>query len=173
MRPDEAVTLLDRSLRLKNPGDSRITAEPAAAQQLVDLCGCMPLALQIAAAQLRRRTYRSVSSLAADLQAATDRIAELNSAGSDQYKRDLVLRPVFDVTYARLGAGQARLLRLMAQVPGPDLSVDTACALSDLSSAEVRDQLDDLAAAFLINPSSDGERWSMHDLLRHYTHVLT
>jgi tetratricopeptide (TPR) repeat protein len=172
MHPEDAVALLDRSLRLKNPGDSRMTAEPAAAQQLVDLCGGMPLALQIAGAQLRRRAYRSVSGLVADLQAATDRIAELSFAGSDQYMRDLVLRPVFDVTYARLSAGQARLLRLMAQAPGRDLSFDTACALSDLSSAEARDQLDDLAAAFLVNPSSDGERWSMHDLLRHYTHVL-
>ncbi|MDF3142388.1 NB-ARC domain-containing protein [Streptomyces sp. T21Q-yed] len=57
MRPDEAVALLDRSLRLKHPGDSRMTAEPAAAQQLVELCGCMPLALQIAAAQLRRHAW--------------------------------------------------------------------------------------------------------------------
>ncbi|MEU9452517.1 tetratricopeptide repeat protein [Streptomyces sp. NPDC048277] len=172
LHPDEAVTLVERSLRLKNPHDSRVAEEPDAVRKLVELCGCMPLALQIVAAQLRRRRSRSISTVVTDLQAATDRVTELHFQGMDQYERTLALRPVFDMTYARLDTEQAKFFRQIAQSPGVDFCVATACALSALSSAEALDQLDELAASFLITPSGSGERWSMHDLIRNYAHVL-
>ncbi|MFI1357639.1 ATP-binding protein [Streptomyces sp. NPDC020898] len=170
---DEAVALIERSLHISDPDDSRASAEPDAVRQLVDLCGRLPLALQIAAAQLRRRKPRAVSTLVADLEAAIDRVRALRAPGKDQYDRDLVLRPVFDVTYERLDADQARLFRLLAQAPTADFGHPTAVALSGMSPADIMERLEDLAAVFLINSSPEGDRWAMHDLLRAYASTLS
>ncbi|MFF3377689.1 ATP-binding protein [Streptomyces sp. NPDC002680] len=170
---DEAVALVERALRISDPDDSRASAEPDAVRQLVDLCGRLPLALQIAAAQLRRRKPRAVSTLVTDLEAAIDRVRALRAPGKDQYDRDLVLRPVFDVTYERLDADQARLFRLLAQAPTSDFGQLTAAALSRIPQADVVERLEDLAAVFLINPSPGGDRWVMHDLLRVYAATLS
>ncbi|MGW6906425.1 ATP-binding protein [Streptomyces sp. NPDC054940] len=165
---DEAVDLIDRSLRARTPSDSRVHDEPNAVRRLVTLCGGLPLALHIAAALLHRRRPRPISTLVEELQVAADRVRILSAPGEDQYGTQLALRPVFDVTYQRLDADQARLFRLLGQAPTSDFGVEIALALSDLPSAELRQKLDDLAAAFLITPSPDGSRWDMHDLLRTY-----
>ncbi|WP_405535247.1 DUF3856 domain-containing protein [Streptomyces sp. NBC_00075] len=170
---DEAVALIERALRISDPDDSRASAEPDAVRQLVDLCGRLPLALQIAAAQLRRRKPRAVSTLVADLEAAIDRVRALRAPGRDQYDRDLVLRPVFDVTYERLDADQARLFRLLAQAPTSDFGQPTAVALSGVSPDDIMERLEDLAAVYLISSSPAGDRWVMHDLLRAYAATLS
>lgn len=170
---DEAVELIERSLLVSDPDDCRGSQEPEAVRQLVRLCGCLPLALQIAAAQLRHYRRRLISSLAADLQAAADRVRELCTPGVDQYGRELALRPIFDVTYRRLGTGHARLFRLLAHTPGPDFSHESAAIVSDQPAGTVLDQLHDLASAFLITPSSTRDRWEMHDLLRAYAQSLS
>ena len=170
---DEAITLVGRSLRARNPTDSRIADEPDATRQLVELCGCLPLALHIAAALLHRRGPRPVAALVRDLQAAADRVRELRAPGIDQYGNELALRPVFDVTYSRLDTDQARLFRLLAQAPTADFGPSTAAALSDLSWGDLQPQLDDLTAAFLINRSPEGDRWEMHDLVRAYAATVS
>ncbi|MEH0418240.1 ATP-binding protein [Streptomyces sp. B21-083] len=170
---DEAVALIERSLTISDPDDSRASDEPDAVRILVDLCGRLPLALQIAAAQLRRRKTRPVSTLVADLRAAVDRVSALRAPGKDQYERDLLLRPVFDVTYGRLDADQARLFRLLAHAPAADFGHPTAVALSGISPADIMERLEDLAAVYLISSSPDGDRWVMHDLLRAYASTLS
>ncbi|WP_143664957.1 ATP-binding protein [Streptomyces sp. TLI_55] len=167
----EAAVLIRRALHLADPEDSRINEEPDAVQQLVDLCDGLPLALQIAAAQLRRRRHRPVSVLVTELKAAADRVRQLHAPGVDQYGRELALRPLFDVTYARLDSDQARCFRSLAQAPGANFGVPTASALSGLPETKVEAALDDLAAAFLINPR--GDRWEMHDLLRAYARTIS
>lgn len=172
LEPDHAVSLIARSLRLSDPADDRTVREPGAALQLAALCGHLPLTLRISAAQLRRRRHRPIAGLVTELQEAQDRLDSLHAPGVDQYGRSMTLRPVFDVIYRRLKADQARLFLLLALSPTPDFGGQTAAALAHLPEADVLPLLDELAAASLVTPSSDGERWRMHDLVRAYARLL-
>ncbi|MGV9757420.1 ATP-binding protein [Streptomyces tricolor] len=170
---EEAVGLIEQSLSVRAPSDTRVHDEPAAVRRLVDLCGGLPLALHIAAALLHRGRPRPVSTLVDELQSAADRVRALCAPGEDQYGTQLALHPVFEVTYHRLGADLARLFRLLAQAPTSDFGLATAQALTSMPLQDLRRRLDDLTAAFLISPSPVGDRWSMHDLLRSYASSIS
>ncbi|MEV7390193.1 MULTISPECIES: NB-ARC domain-containing protein [unclassified Streptomyces] len=170
---DEAVDLIEQSLSARNPSDPRARDEPDAVRRLAALCGCLPLALLIAAALLHRSRPRPVSLLADELQAAADRVGRLEAPGLDQYETPLVMRPVFEVSYQRLDAEQRKLFRMLALAPTSDFGFETAVALSDMASHDLLRTLDDLASASLITPAADGNRWGMHDLLRAYSSSIS
>lgn len=65
--PDAAVHLLDTGLRRRDPADRRVTGDPGAAGQLVELCGRLPLAVQIVAALLADEPDRPLTGMVADL----------------------------------------------------------------------------------------------------------
>ncbi|MFE0100827.1 tetratricopeptide repeat protein [Streptomyces sp. NPDC059009] len=171
LEPGAAVELVDRTLRLGDPGDGRVTEAPEEAYRLVELCGCLPLGLKIAAAQLRKARRRPLRMLVAELGAARDRLGALRARGVDQYGRELALRPVFDVTYDRLGEEQAALFRKLSVVPGADFGLWAAQCLVGAERAALP-LLDDLVAASLLTASADGERWRVHDLVREYAGVV-
>ncbi|KUM67936.1 ATP-binding protein [Streptomyces curacoi] len=164
LAPDAAAALVERLLRGTDPEDDRAAAEPDALRALCALCGHLPLALLITAAQLRRRRRRPVSALVAELRAAQDLLGALSHGGGSERG----LRPVFDVSFARLGPDQARLFRLLGQAPGNDVSTRTAAVLMDGTESAVLRLLEDLEAASLVTASPDGTRWRMHDLVRAY-----
>src|SRR5262249_22585082 len=70
--PPEATALLAQII-----GVGRVNAEPAAAGEVVELCGRLPLAIRIAAARLRHSSQWSVERLAGRLRAERSRLAEL------------------------------------------------------------------------------------------------
>ncbi|HVQ89570.1 MAG TPA: tetratricopeptide repeat protein [Mycobacteriales bacterium] len=161
LTPAEAGTLLGRVL-----GPARVAAEPAAADQLARLCGYLPLALRIAAANLTDRPGRSIESFAAEL-AGGDRLSALGVAGDEQ----AAVRAAFDLSYATLAAPARLLFRRLGLAPGPDITAPAATALIS-PTAEPADQptervLDRLAAAHLLGQPAPG-RYALHDLLRHY-----
>lgn len=158
---DEAVELLDTSVRLARPGDGRISADRDAARQVAKLCGCLPLALQIAAALLRRDPTKSVAALAADLTDESGRLHRLDD------QRQAVI-PVFDLSYRRLAPADARLFRLLAVNPGPDFTTRAASAATGLAEDEAREILSGLAEAHIVEQGVVPDRWRMHDLIRVY-----
>ncbi|MFF7978614.1 tetratricopeptide repeat protein [Streptomyces sp. NPDC007901] len=174
--PDDSVALVSRALYDTDERDDRPTREPDALRELTDLCGHLPLALQIAAAMLRRRRHRSISSLIAEIKKTGDptTVLDKGSRGTDQYGRSLLLRPVLETSYRRLPADQARLLRLLALAPGAETGTEAVAALADLDEESVLSLLEDLAATHLVTPVRDGEgaasvvRWRLHDLVRAY-----
>ncbi|WP_143098954.1 tetratricopeptide repeat protein [Streptomyces sp. yr375] len=165
---EDACLLVDRCLREHDPDDLRATEDPDAVRELASLCGHLPLALLIAAALLRRRGPRPVSTLTAELRTAADRVRALRFKGVDQYRRELALRPVFDVMYGRLEPEVARVLRALGQAPTPEVWMGSAVVLADLSLDELRPLLDDLVAASLLTADPGGELWRMHDLVQVY-----
>ncbi|WP_158711398.1 tetratricopeptide repeat protein [Streptomyces xylophagus] len=177
LSPDNAVSLIATALRLRDPDDDRPSREAGAVRDLAQLCGHLPLGLQIAAALLRRRPNRPIASLVDELRTATDTTRALVSEGVDQYSRSLALAPVFDVSFGRLGADQAGMLRAVALAPSTEISTDAAAAMAGLSPAMALRLLDDLVHAHLITEveASTGttERWRIHDLVRGYTATLT
>ncbi|MCX5237875.1 tetratricopeptide repeat protein [Streptomyces prunicolor] len=172
LSPDASRELVDRSLRRYDPGDRRVADEPEAVRQLAKLCGHLPLALLIVSALLRRRRLRPVSTLVGELRAAEDRVRALRAKGVDQYGKELNLRPVFDVMYARLEPELARVFRLLGQAPGDSVGLWVAGTLTSLEAERLEPLLDELAAVSLLTPFSGGERWVMHDLVRVYARLV-
>ncbi|MEU1447687.1 ATP-binding protein [Streptomyces mirabilis] len=177
LEPEAAVAAINEALQISDPFDDRAASEPRAAHDLAMLCGCLPLALQIAAAQLRRRRKRPIAELVHDLSAEADLPGALRANGVDQYGKPLVLHPVFDLSYRRLEADQARLFRLLAVGFGPDIGSEAASALVSLPETQVLRLLDDLAATYLITSTPDRNvsghgRCHMLDLVRAYALAL-
>ncbi|MFE2260724.1 ATP-binding protein [Streptomyces griseosporeus] len=155
----EAYELLDRALRIADPDDTRIADDPDAAQQLSVLCGHLPLALRIAAGLLAEDAFKPVTELVTELAASHDRLDDLDD-GEDS------VRATFELSYRRLPPEQARLLRLLALAPGPDVGEDTVAALVGAEAPPVR-ELKALVRAHLVERIGR-DRWGLHDLVRQF-----
>lgn len=143
-------------------GDSRVDHEPGAVRDLVHLCGCLPLALRIAAANLVDRPQWSIAEYVAQL-GAGNRLAQLSLAGDEA----TAVQAAFDLSYAKLPGPTQQLFRRLASVAEPDFTVDEAIAVTGQPRAEVYRQVEALAAAHLVE-AVGRERYTMHDLLRLY-----
>jgi DNA-binding SARP family transcriptional activator/tetratricopeptide (TPR) repeat protein len=153
LTPSEAVTLLRHTL------GARADSESAATAELARLCGFLPLALSIAAANLTLRPGRTIAAHVADL-AADDRLDRLAVVGDDE----TAVRVAFDHSYSALPPEAARLFRLLGLVPGPDFAVSAATALLGADAGPVLEMLAD--AHLLVQPTPG--RYAFHDLLRLY-----
>jgi DNA-binding SARP family transcriptional activator/Tfp pilus assembly protein PilF len=157
LTPPEAGSLLSHLL-----GDDRVRAEPAAVGELAALCGYLPLALRIAAANLNTRPQRTIADYARRLRAG-DRLAALEVDGD----RQAAVRAAFDLSYAAQPPDARRLFRLLGLVPGPDVTAPAAAALAGMSAEAAAQLLDKLATAHLIDEHT-ADRYAPHDLLRLY-----
>jgi hypothetical protein len=154
---DEAVALLSRLL-----GAERAEAERAAVVKLAEMCGWLPLALRIAAANLASRPPQPVEDHVALLR-ADDRLAALSVTGDP----DSAVLVSFDLSYRGLPAATQRMFRLLGLVPGPDVVAETAATVAEVGVDEAQRQLDLLTDAHLLQEHSYG-RYTFHDLLRRY-----
>ncbi|MFF5298152.1 tetratricopeptide repeat protein [Streptomyces sp. NPDC013161] len=158
LSPEEAYELLDRALRIAARDDARVANEREAAAELALLCGYLPLALQIAAALLVLDTEKPVAELVAELAESGDRLQHLDDG-------ERSVRAAFDLSYRRLPAEQARLLRLLALAPGPEVTAEVVAVLDGADTPPVR-VLDALCRAHLVERGSGRGRWRLHDLVR-------
>jgi tetratricopeptide (TPR) repeat protein/transcriptional regulator with XRE-family HTH domain len=153
---DEARELLAGRL-----GD-RDLADEQAVGALIEACARLPLALSIAAARAACRPEFSIASLVAELQDAGDRLGVL-----DAWDPATSVRAVFSWSYQHLTDQAARMLRLLAVHPGPDITVPAAASLAGLPRPQARQLLAELARTQLLAEHISG-RFSCHDLLRAY-----
>jgi tetratricopeptide (TPR) repeat protein len=142
-------------------GRDRVAAEPQAVAELIRLCGRLPLALAIVAAQADL-SGRPLAALASQLADAGERLGLL---GLDDPAADV--RAVFSWSCQQLTSESARMFRLLAVHPGPDISATAAASLADVPLQGARVLLDELAAASMVAERALG-RYSLHDLLRAY-----
>ncbi|MET9452057.1 tetratricopeptide repeat protein [Streptomyces cinerochromogenes] len=165
LTPQEAVDLVQQVLCAGGVRDDRVSAEPEAAARLAELCGYLPLALEIIAALLRSEPSRSLDSQAGELTAARTRLSVIEIKDeTDAESRPMAVRASFELSYRHLTEAQAAAFRLLAAAPGPDISSAAAAAL--LGDPGSRRLLAELSRAHLLKGS--GDRWSMHDLIRLY-----
>jgi DNA-binding SARP family transcriptional activator len=153
----DALALLARII-----GTDRVAAEPAEGAELARMCGYLPLALRIAAAQLVGDPRQSIAGYVAKLNSG-DRLSRLAIA-QDQ---DASVRASFDLSYRTIDAQAARLFRRLGCSPGQDCSVAAASALIEAPPAETEQLLERLTSAHLIESPAPG-RYTLHDLLRLY-----
>jgi len=162
LAPDEAVLLLARIL-----GEERVATEPKATAEVAEVCGFLPLALRIAAANLLDQPQHSIADYVSRLRTG-DRLAELAVDGDPQ----AAVGVAFDASYATLDPQARRLFRSLGVVPGPDVTAPAAAALTGMQVPEAEQVLDRLAGAHLVEPRGGG-RYGLHDLLRLYARGRT
>ena len=124
-------------------GADRVAAEPAAAADLVRLCGDLPLAVRVAGARLAARPgwrLADLTALLADERRRLDRLA----AG------DLEVRASLALSYRGLGDAPKRLLRMLSLFDAPDVPVWLAACLLEVPLDDAIEHLDALVDAQLL-----------------------
>ncbi|MEU9504826.1 BTAD domain-containing putative transcriptional regulator [Micromonospora sp. NPDC048170] len=165
LRLDLLTTGESHELLRRRVGRARLAGEAAAVEQIIDACGRLPLALAIVAARAASHPEFALAALAGELRAG--------GGGLDAFAvGDTDVRAVFSWSYHALPPASARLFRLLALHPGPDVTVESAASLAVSPVEEARVAMRDLAAAHLVVEHVPG-RYALHDLLRAYADELT
>jgi DNA-binding SARP family transcriptional activator len=158
---DDAHELLARRL-----GAERVAGDLPAADELIQLCAGLPLALSIAAARSASQPGLSLGALSAELRGAGGRLDALDAGHAATN-----VRAVLSWSYQQLNASAGRLFRLLGLHAGPDISAAAAGRLADLPPDEARKALGELTRAHLLFEYAPG-RFGCHDLLRAYASEL-
>ncbi|HEY3953356.1 MAG TPA: BTAD domain-containing putative transcriptional regulator [Streptosporangiaceae bacterium] len=153
----EARQMLSRSI-----GAARAATEPDVLSEIVSLCARMPLALAVTAARAAARPQFPLAPLAAELRDAHGRLSAL-STGEDRTD----IRAVFSWSCQQLSPAAARMFRLLALHPGPDIAAAAAASLAGQVLPWARAQLRELTRHSLLTEHVPG-RYLFHDLLCAY-----
>ncbi|NGO46607.1 tetratricopeptide repeat protein [Streptomyces ureilyticus] len=160
--PADSVDLLRLVLRAtRGKGDTRVEDAFDTAEAIARHCGHLPLALRIVAALLADQPDRPLSSMAQALDDEHRRLRRLS-------RGNLAVRAAFELSYRHLPPDQARLFRLFALNPGPDVSTESVAHLCDIDPDTAEELLGALGRGHLVQSSATYGRWHMHDLIRLY-----
>ncbi|MFF2617700.1 BTAD domain-containing putative transcriptional regulator [Kitasatospora sp. NPDC058046] len=155
---DDAVALFTNVV-----GPERST-DPQSIIEIVERCGHLPLAIEIAASRFKGRPSWTLAHFARRLSRKNGRLAEIRSGTSS-------IARVFEVSYQYLSASQRSAFRLLGLYPGPDFGVHAAAALLGRSVDETDEVLEALLNCHLIQEIAP-ERYQLHDLLREFAMAL-
>jgi tetratricopeptide (TPR) repeat protein/DNA-binding XRE family transcriptional regulator len=151
-----------RQLLARRLGRARVTSEPAAADDIVNGCGRLPLALAIVAARAAAHPTFPLAAFGDELRDARGSLAPF--VGED---RATDVRAVFSWSYRALSPSAADLFRRLSVHPGPDIGVPAVASLVGTAAAEAQSALEELSRAHLVSEHVPG-RFVLHDLLRAY-----
>ena len=156
MKPAEAQQLLLRVV------GGRIADDPSAALEIAELCGCLPLALRVAAATLTAKPHWTAGSLAR-------RLAE-EGAGLDHFTLgDLDVRASLLVGYQEAGEAERSAFRRLSLGPASGFELWAAAALLNTSRAAAEQVVEQLVEAHLLSVRRGAQerpaRYSYHRLL--------
>ncbi|MFG1918843.1 BTAD domain-containing putative transcriptional regulator [Micromonospora sp. NPDC048898] len=142
------------------------TAGREIVDEIIELCGRLPLALAILAARIAVRPRLSLASVAAELRDGARRLQAFPGGGgfSDP-------RTTFSWSYRQLGPGAARLFRLLSVAPVPGVTAAACVSLGGRDADDTRSELAELIEADLVTEHADG-RLTSHVLVRTYAQEL-
>lgn len=152
-------------------GGARVAREPAAAHEVVRLCGGLPLTVGLASAQLAIRPHHSVSALADSLSRGQGVVELLRVDG------EAVMRTALDMAYDVLPEAGARLYRRMGLVPTDrhDLRMLTAIAV-DAERAQDAEHVTAIAVHALVEANlveeTGPDTYRFHDLVQPHARRL-
>ncbi|HEX6196682.1 MAG TPA: tetratricopeptide repeat protein [Jiangellaceae bacterium] len=155
-----------RQLLARRLGADRVAAEPDATDEIIARCGQLPLALAVVASRAATHPGFPLRVFADDLHQSGGNLDAFTDADATAD-----VRAVFSWSYDTLNAQAARLFRLLGLHPGPDFTTAAAASLAGIPVQEVREQLNELIRAHLINEHVPG-RYTFHDLLRAHASEL-
>ncbi|WP_169816344.1 ATP-binding protein [Nocardia miyunensis] len=145
-------------------GTKRASAEPDAVAEVVQLCGCLPLALRIAGARLMSRPSWSVAWFAGRL-ADESRRLDLLKAG------DLEVRASFALSYESRSSEEQSAFRMLALTAAAFPAWNVAALLgTDIDDAEqLLESLVDAQLVEIAGADNSGRiRYRLHDLIRDF-----
>jgi DNA-binding SARP family transcriptional activator/tetratricopeptide (TPR) repeat protein len=154
---EEAHEMLARRL-----GHDRVSAEPEAADEIIEECARLPLALSITVGRAAGRPRRSLAELAAELRDARGR---LDALAADEAATDV--RAVLSWSYDQLSVLAGQMFRLLGLHPGPDISLSAAASLAGVPRAGAGTALRELTRTHMVAEYTPA-RFAFHDLLRAY-----
>ncbi|MGI5506251.1 BTAD domain-containing putative transcriptional regulator [Lentzea sp. CA-135723] len=159
MTQENSIAMLADTL-----GEQRVAAESAAAAELAELCGHLPLALRIAAARLHNRPRWTIAYLVDRLGNESRRLDELRSG-----ERSVEL--TLNLSYLGLTREHRTALRLLSLHPGHNIEAYAAAALlgTDLDEAEAI--MEHLLDVHMIQQHELGY-YVFHDLVRSFARRL-
>jgi hypothetical protein len=140
-----------------NAGQTRIAAEPAAAQAIVAACAGLPLALRLAGVTLAARPGLSVARLAHEL--SSERRLDVLAA------EDISVRAAISSSYRAVSSSAKGALARAAAITGDIDAAEFATLAGGDGSA-----IGQLVAVGLLAPAQEdgatAERYTMHPLIR-------
>ncbi|MFG1645384.1 BTAD domain-containing putative transcriptional regulator [Amycolatopsis sp. NPDC049252] len=149
----EAIALFMRlSTANRLPGEP-----PELIEEIVELCGRLPLALRIAAARLSHRPSWNLRYLRERLADERLRLGELSTG-------DYGVGTAFARSITDLGPEDQRMLTVLGLVPGSDIELHAAAALAGLSVPAADRRLEELVDAHLLRHTAPG-RYEFHKLV--------
>ncbi|WP_202557661.1 BTAD domain-containing putative transcriptional regulator [Streptomyces sp. SID5789] len=156
---DEGVELLERRI-----GPERVRAEPAHAEEIVELCGRLPLTLALAGTRALMRSRFSLASLAAELREG------LVALSSGDARTDP--STAFRRSYGALSAGAARTFRLLSLHPSHEVTLRAAASLAGSDLRTAREDLAELTDHHLLEETAP-DRYTGCGLLRSFAADLS
>ncbi|MEO3814719.1 helix-turn-helix domain-containing protein [Sphaerisporangium sp. B11E5] len=136
----------------------RLAAEPAATDELVHICGGLPLALRITGSRLASRPGWTVGGL-------MDRLRDTRRRLDGLYAGDVEVRAAFTVSYRQLAPGPRAALRRLTSLPWPAYDVAAVADVLDADPETATAVLAAIAEAGLLTPAAAEGRFRLHDLL--------
>ncbi|MEU5210797.1 BTAD domain-containing putative transcriptional regulator [Streptomyces sp. NPDC020742] len=156
--PDEATALFRRFA-----GEER-TRDAGAVDHIVQLCGYLPLAIEIAANRFNARPSWTLATLRERLSRGPGRLGELQDGYS-------AIARAFEMSYQHLTATQQSAFRLLALHLGTEFGPHAAAALLNLPLGETEQVLETLLHSHLLQEPAP-YRYRFHDLLGEYARTL-
>ncbi|MCG5447677.1 AfsR/SARP family transcriptional regulator [Micromonospora hortensis] len=157
LSPDAAADLLVAVFR-----DHGFSVAPDVVHDLAALCGNLPLALRIAAANLATTGPEDARAYVRRLRDG-DRLGGLSVPGDPR----VALRAAITPSYQRLGGAERRALRLLGSTPTDCFTTEDLAALADVDWSTADAMLRTLTSSHLVRPARGG-RFVTHDLIRLY-----
>ncbi|WP_342744705.1 ATP-binding protein [Actinophytocola xinjiangensis] len=148
LSPEESAELLARASGDPGGEDGRLGRDPQAAAEVLRLCGHLPLALRLAGARLRHRPGWTAGIL-------VERLAQ----GATEFDTAVAM------SVRQLDRPRQRLFRLLGHLPCSTFDEYVVAALADQPLRVVREMLEDLLDAHLVQQPAAG-RYRLHDLVR-------
>ncbi len=155
----ESLALFARIL-----GSDRVDREQKQFQQLTDLLGHLPLAIDIVANRLKHEPGWTTEQMLSRLQAARSHLDVL-SRGDRAVKRS------FELSYQHLNQDDQDLFAVLGLFASVDFSVRLAAELASRPYDQVEDGLRRLFSVSLLQAGNNG-RYQLHPLLRDYAREL-
>ncbi|MBV9141535.1 MAG: tetratricopeptide repeat protein [Pseudonocardiales bacterium] len=143
-------------------GEARVRAEQCYVNELVTLCGRLPLAVTIVAARAHARPTLRLGAIVTELR---EEKTKLNALAHSE--PDLDMRTVLKTSHRTVSPEAARLFWQLGVHPGPTISRSALATLMGQHDHVVQQTLAELLRAHLLEEVSFN-RFAFHDLLRSY-----
>ncbi|HEX5494740.1 MAG TPA: tetratricopeptide repeat protein [Mycobacteriales bacterium] len=137
---------------------------PGVVEEIVALCGRLPLAVRIAGTRLRHRPNWTADHLLTLLRGEHGPLAALHAGQRS-------VTAALNLSARHLSGDQRRAYRLLGLYPGPDIEPYATAALLDTDLDAARRLLDDLHDVHLLVEPAPG-RYGLHDLVRQHASGL-